>query len=88
MQQHTSYMLTFVHDLRGRMAMRGSRVPCVGEILVLGTERWRVESVEWDNSEEASVVFPTLALSPTWGLCMELRELARAAAVAGADDNG
>lgn len=85
MQQHTSYMLTFAHDLRGRMAMRGSRVPCVGEILILGAERWRVESVEWDNREEASVVFPTLVLIPTWGLRKDLRELARAAFVAGTD---
>lgn len=75
---HTSYMLTFAADLRGRMAMRGDRVPCVGETIALGKERWRVEAVEWANSEETYVVLPTLLLAPTWGLRAQLRELAQA----------
>ena len=77
---HTSYMLTFSHGLRQRMVMRGDRVPCIGEIIVLGEERWRVESVEWANTEETYVVLPTLVLAPTWGLRAELRALAAAAA--------
>lgn len=73
---HTSYTLTFVLDLRPRMMMRGDRVPCVGETIVLGHERWRVSAVEWANSEETYVVLPTLVLAPSWDLHAQLRELA------------
>ena len=71
----SSFTLAFAHELRTSMPLRAPRVPVVGEVLVLGTERWRVETVEWVQDDDMASLRPHLNLTPTWGLRLDLMEL-------------